>query len=178
MRHRVQGKKLSRNSEQRQALFKGLLAALITEGEVTTSLTKAKVMSRLIDKLITRAKKPNLNSRRIISAFFNQKEVVNKLVDELAPVMQSRVSGYTRIIRIGNRQGDNSEMVKIQFIDKVIVATPVTSDASPKTKSKTSEKTKPVSTTSPIRRAAQKITAKSGNISAAVKPTVPRTTSK
>ena len=178
MRHQVSGKKLNRNSKQRKALYKGLLAALITEGQIVTTSAKAKVTSRLIDKLITRAKKGDLNSRRIIAAFFNQKIVTNKLVDELAPALTARTSGYTKITRLGNRTGDDTMEVRIEFVDRVAVKAAPVKKSADQDKDKSAVKETKSKSISPIQRAAQKLTSRSSAGNMAHKPTAPRTTSK
>lgn len=120
MKHRVTGKRLNRSTKHRKALFKNLAAALIQHGTIETTQTKAKIIKRHIDKHITLAKKGTLHSRRLIQAFFNQKQTTNRLVDVIAPSFSNRTSGYTRITPLGNRRGDDTPMVRIEFVDPII----------------------------------------------------------
>jgi len=118
MRHRVKGRKLSRNSAQRKALFKSLINSLVLHGEIKTTQTKALAIRGLTDKLITKGKKQTLHARRLILSFLQNKKAVNKIVDELAPLFKDKKSGFTRITKIGNRRGDDALMVKIELTKK------------------------------------------------------------
>lgn len=118
MRHRVVGKKLSRSQSHRKALFKNLLSALILHGEIKTTESKAKAIRRLFDKLVTKGKSRTLHSRRLVAAFLDNKKAVNKLVDEIAPLFKERTGGFTRIIRLGYRRGDNTLRVKLELLEK------------------------------------------------------------
>lgn len=118
MKHRVSGKKLSRNIKQRKALFKNLINALVLHGQVKTTEAKAKAVRGLVDKLITKGKTQSLHSRRLIAAFLQNKKAVNKIVDELAPLFKKRPGGFTRIIRLGKRKGDDAMVVNLELVDK------------------------------------------------------------
>jgi len=118
MRHRVKGKKLGRDSGQRKALFKNLINALILREEIETTESKAKAVKGLVDKLITRGKTGTLHARRLIAAFLADKQAVNKLVDEIAPRFKTRPGGFTRMIRLGRRRGDDAMMVKLELVEK------------------------------------------------------------
>ena len=118
MRHKKAGKKLNRNTSQRKALFKNLIQALIVHEEIKITEAKAKVIKRLIDKLITKAKKGTLHSRRQILAFLPDKKAANKLVDEITPRFSKRISGFTRFIRLGKRRGDDAMIVKMELVEK------------------------------------------------------------
>ena len=118
MRHRVAGKKLARSRSHRKALFRNLLSALILHGEVKTTESKAKATRRLFDRLITKGKSGTLHARRIVAAFLNNKQAVHKLVDEIAPKFKDRPGGFTRMIRLGQRRGDDAMMVKLELIEK------------------------------------------------------------
>lgn len=130
MKHRVAGKKLSRSRSHRKALFKNLLSALILHGEIRTTESKAKAVRRLFDRLVTKGKTGTLHARRLVAAFLNNKQAVNKLVDEIAPLFKDRPGGFTRMIRLGRRRGDDAMMVKLELVDK------------PKPKEKVEKKTK------------------------------------
>jgi len=118
MRHRVKGRKLSRDSAQRKALFKSLINNLVLHGEIKTTQTKALAIRGLTDKLITKGKKQTLHARRLILSFLQNKKAVNKIVDELAPLFKDKKSGFTRVTKIGNRKGDDALMVKIELTRK------------------------------------------------------------
>jgi large subunit ribosomal protein L17 len=118
VRHRVKGKKLSRTSSQRKALFKGLINALVIHGEIKTTESKAKAVRGLVDKLINKGKKGTLHSRRLIAAFLQNKLAVNRIVDELGPLFAKRSGGFSRIVRLGARRGDNAMMVKLELVEK------------------------------------------------------------
>jgi len=118
MRHRVSGKKFSRNVKQRKALFKNLINSLVIHGKIKTTEAKAKAVQRLADKLITKGKTQTLHSRRLIAAFLQNKKAVNKIVDELAPLFKKRPGGFTRIIRLGKRKGDDAMMVNLELVEE------------------------------------------------------------
>lgn len=118
MRHQVKGKKLSRNSAQRKALFKSLINALVIHGEVKTTESKAKAIRGLVDKLITKGKRGTFQARRLIGAFLQNKMAVNKIVDELSPTFKNRPGGFTKIVRLGPRRGDDAMMVKLELMEK------------------------------------------------------------
>jgi len=118
MRHRISGKKLSRHKDHRKALFKNLISALVIRGEIKTTESKAKAVRRLVDKLITKGKKKTLYSRRLIAAFLQNKKAVNRIVDELGPLFKGRAGGFTRIVRLGQRRGDQAMMVKLELVEK------------------------------------------------------------
>ena len=118
MRHRKAGKKLNRDIKHRKALFKNLINALIIHEEIKTTEPKAKAIKGIVDKLISRGKVGTLNARRTIAAFLQQKKSVNKVVDELGPRFKDRVSGFTRIIKVGKRKGDDAMVVKMELVQK------------------------------------------------------------
>lgn len=117
MRHRKFGKKIGRNQGQRKALFKNLIQALIFNEEIKTTESKAKAVRRLVDKLVSRAKKNTLHATRQILAFLPDKKAAFKLIKELAPRFK-RSSGFTKFTRLGRRVGDQAMMVKLEFVDK------------------------------------------------------------
>lgn len=119
MRHNVAGKKLNRDIKQRKALFKNLITALIEHGEIKTTEAKAKAIRGIADKLIHKAKEGTVAARRVLASFFGTRQVVNKLVDEVAPVMKDRDSGFTRIVRMSDtRRGDNATVVRMELVAK------------------------------------------------------------
>jgi large subunit ribosomal protein L17 len=117
MRHRIKDKKFNRDTNARKALFMALMRNLTEHGEIVTTLSKAKVLKGLADKMITQAKVDSIASRRQLHRTFGKRDVVNTLVDRVAPAMADRTSGYTRIVDMGNRRGDNTPMAKISFVN-------------------------------------------------------------
>ncbi len=118
MRHRVSGKKLSLDRDKRKALFKNLINALVIHGQIKTTEARAKAIRGLVEKLITRGKQQTLHTRRLIAAFLQNKKAVNKIVDELGPLFKKRPGGYTRIVRLKERRGDNAPMVRLELVEK------------------------------------------------------------
>ncbi len=114
MRHRVYGKKLGRNKNERTALFKSLVQELFLHGSITTTQAKAKSIKGLVDKIITLAK--NKNSQRLLQAFFTNKALEERVIKEITPKLGNRVSGYTSLVKMGIREGDRSLMVKMNLI--------------------------------------------------------------
>ena len=114
--HRVKGRRLSRYKDQRKALLRGLVGELITHERITTTLAKAKETRIEAEKLITHGKKGNLHHRRLALAQVPRKRVVEKVFDDLAPRYADRPGGYTRIVKLGPRQGDAAEMAVIELV--------------------------------------------------------------
>ncbi len=117
-RHSYKGRKFGRKTDQRLALTRGLMCALIRYQNITTTLARAKEIRRDMEKLITKARKGDLHNRRIIIARLNDIEAADLLVDVITPQVK-RDSGYLRIERAGYRVGDNSEMATISFVDEI-----------------------------------------------------------
>lgn len=118
MRHRVASKQLNRDTKHREALVKNMMRALIEHGRIQTTMAKAKVVKRFVDKLVTKAKKDTLASRRGLHQVFGKRDVVNTLMEQVVPVFKNRTSGFTRITTIGNRNGDDSLMVELSWVDQ------------------------------------------------------------
>jgi large subunit ribosomal protein L17 len=116
MRHRHGYKKLGRTSSHRGALLKNLTIAIVKAGKIETTLPKAKELRGFVEKLITRAKRGDLNAHRAIYAVLQDKESVKKLVTEIAPQYIERNGGYTRIIKTRIRRGDAAEMAFIELV--------------------------------------------------------------
>jgi len=114
--HRVAGRKLSRYRDQRVALLRGLTAELILHERITTTLAKAKETRVVTEKLITHGKKGTLHHRRLALAQVPDKHVGKKVFDEVAPRYAERPGGYTRIIKLGPRQGDAAPMAMIELV--------------------------------------------------------------
>jgi large subunit ribosomal protein L17 len=107
MRHRVTSKQFNRDTNHRKALLKNLVRSLIEEGLIVTTEAKAKETKRVADRIIHKAQTDSIATRRGLHRFFGQRDVVNTLVDRVAPAMKDRVSGFTTIAPMGNRRGDN-----------------------------------------------------------------------
>lgn len=116
-RHGYKGRKFRRETGPRKALMRGLAVALVEHSSIETTLPKAKELRPYAEKLITRAKKGSLHDRRQIISALDSIAAANKLVDEIAPKLSSRHSGYLRIERTTWRRGDNSQMARISFVD-------------------------------------------------------------
>jgi len=115
MRKRKKGRKLSRKRDQRWALLRNLITALILKEKIKTSEAKAKEIAGPVEKFITIAKKTDLASKKRLSQFFAPK-VVKKLTDEIAPRYQTRKGGYTRVVKLGRRKSDGAKMAFIEFV--------------------------------------------------------------
>jgi len=122
MRHKKLGRRFSRDSSHRQAMFSNMAAALIRHEQIVTTLPKAKDLKRVIDKYITLAKRGDLNSRRLAASRLRDEDMVKKLFDTLATRYKDRQGGYTRIIKAGFRYGDNAAMAVIEFVDRDVDA--------------------------------------------------------
>jgi large subunit ribosomal protein L17 len=115
--HGVDGRKLSRKQGPRLALYKNLTVSVLRYERVKTTEAKAKEIRGRVERMITLAKRGDLAARRaVISEFPNEPLVVRKLFDEIAPKYADRTSGYTRIVRIGQRSGDAAEIVQIELV--------------------------------------------------------------
>ncbi|MFA5750763.1 MAG: 50S ribosomal protein L17 [Candidatus Paceibacterota bacterium] len=118
MRHHNTNRKFGRKKNGRNALLKSLVLNLIIKEKIKTTLAKAKEVRPVIEKLITRAKKGDLSTRRVILAkLYNRKTETKKLFDKIAPRYKSRNGGYTRIVKLGKRVSDGAEMAQIEFVD-------------------------------------------------------------
>ena len=117
MAHRIDGRKLSRKRGPRLSLYKNLTVSVLRYEKVKTTEAKAKEISGRVERMITIAKRGGLAARRtVISEFPNEPLVVDKLFDEIAPKYADRTSGYTRIVKIGQRLGDRAEIVQIELV--------------------------------------------------------------
>lgn len=114
MRHRIYGKHLGRNEGQRQALFKTLVRSLFLHGTIQTSEIKAKAIKGLVDQIITSAKSKNTQGK--LQSYLADSYLQERLVKEILPKLGNRTSGYTRVVRVGPRQGDQTTIVKMSLI--------------------------------------------------------------
>ena len=116
MRHRRKGKKLGRTASHRKALMRNLVTEFLDKERIVTTISKAKALRPVAEKMITLGKRENLHARRRALSFIRRKEVVYKLFDEIAPRFSERNGGYTRILRLGFRQGDQAEMALLELV--------------------------------------------------------------
>lgn len=125
MRHAIFGRKLHRTKNERQQLFRNLLRALIAHGRLTTTIAKAKSVQPTMEKLITKAKTGTEHARRgILADLGGDKESTQSLMGMAKTRFNQRVSGFTRLVKLGARQGDAAEMVELSFVDAPVVIEP------------------------------------------------------
>ena len=117
MRHARTGKKLGRDSAHRKALYSNLAGALIEHGRIKTTVTKAKAVKPIAEKMITLGRRGDLAARRQATSYLRSRDVVHKLFAEVAPRFADRPGGYSRIVKLGPRQGDAAEMVYLELVD-------------------------------------------------------------
>lgn len=138
-RHQYKGRKLHRERDQRNALVKGLADSLVKYESIETTLPKAKEVVPYVEKLITKAKKGDLHSRRQVISRLHTLESAHKLVDEVAPKLTGRTSGHLRVEKTRLRRGDNAQLARVSFVDDLKEA-PVAKAATPKASKPTSKK--------------------------------------
>lgn len=109
-------RKLGRPTDHRQAMLRGLVTYLLENGKIETTVTRAKEVRAMADRMITLGKENTLHSRRQALAYVTKEDVVKKLFDEIAPKYEDRNGGYTRIIKTGPRRGDAAEMCFIELV--------------------------------------------------------------
>jgi large subunit ribosomal protein L17 len=117
MRHRRKTKYFSRKSKPRKALLKGLVTALVEHGRIKTTVAKAKELRRHVERAITMGKKGDLNSRRLLLATYPNQDLVQTIVGDLSVRFKERPGGYTRVLKLTNRPGDNAPQAFIEFVD-------------------------------------------------------------
>ncbi|WP_346838811.1 50S ribosomal protein L17 [Microbulbifer sp. SAOS-129_SWC] len=120
MRHRYSGRKFSRTSAHRKAMFKNMTASLVEHELIKTTLPKAKELRRVAEPLITLAKKDSVANRRLAFARIRDKDAVRKLFDELGPRYDARPGGYIRILKCGFRAGDKAPMAYVELVDRPV----------------------------------------------------------
>ena len=118
MRHRHGLRKLNRTSEHRLAMFRNMCNSLLQHEAIKTTVPKAKELRRLVEPLITLGKEPTLANRRLAFNRTRDRAIVSKLFDELGPCYKARPGGYTRILKMGFRVGDNAPMAFVELVDR------------------------------------------------------------
>ena len=133
MRHGMKGRKLGRTTSHRTALFKNQLASLVERERIITTLPKAKELRRIVERVVTRGRADTVASRRWVRTWLQDRSLVRKLFDDISPRFVDRPGGYTRIIKLGPRQGDGAELAVLEFIDfeRVAAAPAEKSEAKP-----------------------------------------------
>ena len=118
MKHNIKNKKLNKTSSHRKAMFMNMSNSLIKHEQITTTLAKAKELRRFVEKIITLGKKGDLLSRRKAVSILQDQRMSKKVFEVLAERYKARAGGYTRIIKLGNRFGDNAPTAVIEFVDR------------------------------------------------------------
>lgn len=142
MRHRKSGRRLGRNSSHRKAMLRNMVTSLIDKEQITTTDARAKELRKLAEKMITLGKKGTLHARRQALEVIRDKKVVAKLFDRLAPRYTDRPGGYTRIVKLGYRSGDNAALSMIEFVEEEFTPKPKKKKAEEKPAKKAAPKKK------------------------------------
>ena len=117
MRHRKKGRQLSRTRSHRKATLRNLATSLFQHGRIETTTAKAKELRPFAERLITLARRGDVHSRRLAAAKIQDRQVLGKLFDDIAPRYAERPGGYTRVLKLGNRKGDAAEMSLIELVN-------------------------------------------------------------
>lgn len=117
MNHKKKFNHLTRTSAHRKAMLANMAVSLIMHKRISTTVAKAKALKIYVEPIITKSKNDNTNSRRVVFSYLKQKEAIGELFSEIAPKIINRPGGYTRILKTGNRIGDNAEMCIIELVD-------------------------------------------------------------
>lgn len=117
MRHRARVSTFGRKTGPRHALIRGLVSSLVEHGRIKTTLAKAKELRRHAEKAVTLGKKQSLHAQRLLVSRLHNEDVVSTIMKDLAPRFKDREGGYTRIMKLGGRPGDNAEMAFIEWVD-------------------------------------------------------------
>ena len=122
MRHLKRTAKLGRQFEHRNAMLANLVCSLIKERRITTTLAKARAARSVAEKMVTLGKSGTIHDRRLASARLHQEEAVRVLFNEIAPTQKERRGGYTRIVRLSQRQGDAAQLAILEWVDAPVAA--------------------------------------------------------
>ena len=120
MRHNKAGRRLGRKTSHREAMFRNMVTSLLDHGKITTTDAKAKEIRVVAERMITLGKRGDLHSMRLASSVIREKAVVSKLFSTIAPCYKERLGGYTRIIKLGIRQGDAAPLSLIELVEEGI----------------------------------------------------------
>jgi large subunit ribosomal protein L17 len=141
MRHLKRTAKLGRTGEHRNAMLANLVCSLIKHKRITTSLAKAKAARSVAEKMVTLGKSGTMHDRRLAAARLHQEDAVKILFNEIAPTQKERHGGYTRIVKLGQRQGDASQKAILEWVDVAYTA-PAAAEAKPAGEAKSAAETK------------------------------------
>ena len=139
MRHLKRTAKLGRTGEHRNAMLANLVCSLIKHKRVTTTLAKAKAARSVAEKMVTLGKHGTVHDRRLAAARLHQEDAVKILFNEIAPVQKDRRGGYTRIVKLHQRQGDASQLAILEWVDLPIAAEEAAPEAAPEKEAKAAE---------------------------------------
>ena len=117
MRHRVAGRRFDRPTDQRMAMLRSLVCAVLWHGSIETTEAKAKSARSLLERMITLARTPDLHSRRMARRVVNDERLVKRLFDDIAPLYKDRPGGYSRVVKLGFRRGDAAPVAKLELVD-------------------------------------------------------------
>lgn len=120
MRHNKAGRRLGRKTSHREAMFRNMVTSLLDHGKITTTDAKAKEIRVVAERMITLGKRGDLHSMRLAASVIREKSVVSKLFSTIAPRYKERLGGYTRIIKLGIRQGDAAPISLIELVEEEI----------------------------------------------------------
>ncbi len=154
MRHGKKFNHLGRQASHRKAMLSNMSCSLIEHKRITTTVAKAKALKKYIEPLLTKAKTDSTHSRRTVFSQLNSKEAVTELYREVAPKIADRPGGYLRILRTGNRLGDNAEMCMVELVDFNTLYTNGKAGAAKKTRSRRSTSTAKKVADAPVAEAA------------------------
>ncbi|GAB4292949.1 MAG: hypothetical protein Kow0098_13440 [Ignavibacteriaceae bacterium] len=140
MRHRVKGRKLNRTASHREALMRALATSLLKHKRIKTTVAKAKEARSFTERLITKARKGDLHSKRQVMKLIKDKDVVKELFSEIVPKIGDRAGGYTRVVKLGNRIGDAAPMAVIELVDYNDIATAKAEEQKEKRETRQKEK--------------------------------------
>jgi large subunit ribosomal protein L17 len=118
MRHRAKGRQLSRTSSHRRALLNNMATSLFEHGRVVTTEAKAKELRPFAEKLITLARRGDLHARRLVERRIKDRETLSRLFSEIGPRFAARPGGYTRILKLGHREGDGADVARIELLSE------------------------------------------------------------
>ena len=155
MRHGLGLRKLNRTSSHRLAMLRNMMVSLLRHEEIKTTLPKAKALRRVVEPMITLGKAPSLAHWRLAFDRLRDRDIVGKLFTDIGPHYQARAGGYTRILKTGNRKGDNAAMAIVQLVDRAEAKVPVeTEDGAAAKPAKAAKATKAEATEKPKRKKA------------------------
>ena len=149
MKHRVAGRRLDRTTEHRTAMFRNMVTSLLRHERIETTTPKAKELRRIADKIITLGKRGTPHARRIAHRDVRDAEVIEKLFGPIADRFKARPGGYTRVVRVGRRHGDNAEMAVIELVERT--EAPPAEEKGKKTKGKEAPPAKPARVEKPAK---------------------------